>query len=758
MRMEKICKKNSGKSKFKKIVIIFIVIPLLLTIAAVCAWFTLLYTGAEQVDKTKLNFTPANLRITDINGQYVDLPESCDSYASSAEIPDKLKKTFVTLEDKRFYEHSGVDHLRVIKAALKNLKSGGIKEGASTISQQLIKNTHLSSERSFERKIAEARLAIKLEKQYTKDEILTMYLNMLYFGSGEYGVKNAARRFFGKELNDLDLAECAMLAGIVKSPTRYNPINNFERSDERKELVLEIMRKEGAITNEEFEKAKNYKIVIKNSINESNSAFLFLEYSIEECAKRLNMTPEQLLSSGYIIETYLDSDAQTLLKKVMTNPALTLKTAGGEIPDNAAVVIDNFTGGVKAFWSNCGYTPQTNRQPGSTLKPLVCYAPALECGAIYPSTVIDDKKKSFSGYSPDNYKNEYHGKISVRECLKQSLNIPAVEVMNMVGVERACSYLPQLGIELEEIDYNFSTALGGMTYGTNITDIAAAYSTFARGGLYKNRSFVRQVKTVNGDIVFTSPDSTKRVFNEDTAYLITDMLVDTAISGSAKKLSGLKFPIASKTGTVSSPDPKFNTDVYNVSYTSSETAVFWQGNLSGEADGMLPQNITGGGSPTLMAKNYFSRSRAEKKPFNIPDSIVYADIDKYEYSQGNVVLADTAAPKYAAQKEIFSSRYLPNAVNRSYSILARPQISIERQDNMRNITIGADPHLNYAVILHDYFSGDMIVHLFDSGKSEYSFAVQFETGGLFTPRYAVKVYYIDDNGQSVFRIYPIERT
>ena len=266
MRMEKICKKTSGKSKFKKIVIIFIVIPLLLTIAAVCAWFTLLYTGAEQVDKTKLNFTPANLRITDINGQYVDLPESCDSYASSAEIPDKLKKAFVTLEDKRFYEHSGVDHLRVIKAALRNLKSGGIKEGASTISQQLIKNTHLSSERSFERKIAEARLAIKLEKQYTKDEILTMYLNMLYFGSGEYGVKNAARRFFGKELNDLDFAECAMLAGIVKSPTKYNPINNFERSDERKELVLEIMRKEGAITNEEFERAQNYKIVIKNSI------------------------------------------------------------------------------------------------------------------------------------------------------------------------------------------------------------------------------------------------------------------------------------------------------------------------------------------------------------------------------------------------------------------------------------------------------------------------------------------------------------
>lgn len=757
MRMEKVCKKNSCKSKLKKIVIIFIIIPLLLTIAAVCAWFTLLYTGEEQVDKNKLNFTPANLRITDINGQYVDLPESYDSYASSVEIPDKLKKAFVTLEDKRFYEHSGVDHLRVIKAALKNLKSGGIKEGASTISQQLIKNTHLSSERSFERKIAEARLAIKLEKQYTKDEILTMYLNMLYFGSGEYGVKNAARRFFGKELNDLDLAECAMLAGIVKSPTRYNPINNFERSNERKELVLEIMRKEGAITNEEFERAQNYKIVIKNNVNESNSAFLFLEYSIEECAMHLNMTPEQLLSSGYIIETYLDNDAQTLLKKVMTNPALTLKTAGGEIPDNAAVVIDNFTGGVKAFWSNCGYTPQTNRQPGSTLKPLVCYAPALECGAIYPSTAIDDTKKSFSGYSPNNYKDEYHGRISVRECLKQSLNIPAVEVMNMVGVERACSYLPQLGIKLEESDYNFSTALGGMTYGTNITDIAAAYSSFARGGLYKNRSFVRQVKTTNGDIVFTSLDSTKRVFNEDTAYLITDMLVDTAISGSAKKLSGLKFPIASKTGTVSSSDPKFNTDAYNVSYTSSETAVFWQGNLSGKSDGMLPQNITGGGSPTLMAKNYFSRSRAEKKPFNIPDDIVYADIDKYEYAQGNVVLADAAAPKYAVKKEIFSSRYLPNAVNRSYSMLARPQIFIERLDNMRNITISADPRLNYAVILRDYFSGDRTVQLFDSGKSEYSFAIQVESGGLFAPRYAVKVYYTDDNGQTVFRIYPIDR-
>ena len=292
--MEKKRKEKGRKSAWKKVMLAVIIIPVLIAIIALCAGMIILHTGDEEIDEGKLNFTSANLKITDNSGQYVDLPEKYDKFATSEEIPDILKKAFVALEDKRFYIHHGVDYLRVAKAAVNNIAAGGIKEGASTITQQLIKNTHLTAEKSFKRKLTEARLALKLEKQYSKDEILTMYLNMLYFGSGEYGVKNAAYRFFGKELSELNTAECAMLTGIVKSPTKYNPINNYYNSMERTDLVLNVMCKEGVISEYERDKAKNTDIIIKNQVFKNNSAFYFLEYSIKECCEIMNITPEQL--------------------------------------------------------------------------------------------------------------------------------------------------------------------------------------------------------------------------------------------------------------------------------------------------------------------------------------------------------------------------------------------------------------------------------------------------------------------------------
>ena len=754
--MEKSKNKKAGKFPWKKAFIIVISVPAALALIAVCTGIIILHTGGEQIDAAKLNFTPSGLKITDNAGQYVELPEKYDVYASSEEIPDILKKAFVTLEDKRFYSHHGVDYLRMGKAAIKNIAAGSIKEGASTITQQLVKNTHLTSEKSFGRKISEARLAIKLEKMYTKDEILTMYLNMLYFGSGEYGVKNAARRFFGKELSQLNTAECAMLAGIVKSPTRYNPINNFARSNERKDLVLDIMAKEGAIDKNEYEKAKKYEIIIKNDIIENNSAIYFLEYTIKESCSVLDISPEQLLSGDYTIETYLDKDSRNIVEKIMSNPALTLKNAGGELPDCAAVVLDNSSGGIKAFYSNCGYSPETRRQPGSTLKPLVSYAPALDCGAVYPATIIDDRKKDFSGYSPNNYKDEYYGKISVRESLMLSLNVPAVEVMSMVGVEKACSYLPKLGIETEDSDYNFATALGGMTYGTNITNIAAAYSVFARDGKFIPHSFVRQIKNSEGEVLYRRGNAARQVFGADTAYLITDMLADTAKMGSAKKLSGLKFPIASKTGTVSASDKNYNTDVYNVSYTTSETAVFWQGNMSGEQSDMLPADITGGGSPTLMAKNYFSRSDAAKNEFPVPSTVKPIMIDSFEYTCGRVVLADSSAPEYAVRRELFSVRHLPKERNNSFTFLKKPEVTVENGGNIINVLMQTDPRLRYTVIKRDYFSGDCIVAEFGRGTESGNFAVAHRSDVLFAPRYIVEVYYICGDGEKISATFPLD--
>lgn len=745
--------KKKEKKTAKKIIISLIAIPLIIICLAAATGAILLCTGEEELREDKLVIEKINLQITDKDNKTIELPSEYDNYADESEIPEKLKNAFVALEDKRFYSHHGLDFLRIGKAALNNLRSGSLKEGASTISQQLIKNTHLSSEKSFRRKLSEARLALKLEREYTKDEILTMYLNMLYFGSGEYGVKNAAKRFFGKELSLLNNAECAMLAGIVKSPTKYNPINNFDESNKRKDLVLGVMYKEGVIDENEYKAALKYDIIIKNEVNENNMAIYLLKYCIDECEKILSIDKGALLSGNFRVRTYLDMSAQETLEKAMSSSALTHKNIGGNIPDCAAIVIDNLSRGVKAFYSNCTYTSEIKRQPGSLLKPLVAFAPAIENGLLSPASIISDAPRSFTGYAPKNYKDEYYGDISVREALKLSLNIPAVEAMTLVGVENACSYLSRLGMPLTESDLNLSTALGGLTYGVHLRDLAGAYCALANGGTYADVAFIQEIRDKNGKILYSHKPALRRVFGEDTSYLITDMLKDTALDGTAKKLSVLGYEIASKTGTVASADPQFNTDAYNASYTSAETAIFWQGNLSGRADDLLPGVITGGGSPTLFAVNYFSHS-PKPRPFVMPKSVVELNIDKFDLDVGKVTLADENAPYFAVKKELFSRRFMPRDRNLSYTRLPMPQYSCNISGDSIETTVTPDPHLRYEIVRHDYFTGDQVVADFVGSKGAFSFIERLPERGFFSPRYSLKVYYIDVTGKERTRIYP----
>ena len=745
--MKKKPEQKTKKNRLKTALTILIVTPLFIAIAGICAAAIVLNTGEEKLDPSKLQASVTDLKITDKTGSHVDIPEKYDDYALSEEIPDKLKNAFVALEDKRFYRHHGLDYLRIGKAALKNIGVGEFAEGASTISQQLIKNTHLNAEKSLKRKLSEARLALKLEKEYTKDEILTMYLNMLYFGSGEYGVKNAARRFFGKDLRSLNIAECAMLAGIVKSPTKYNPINNYADSIKRKDLVLAVMLKENVIDENEYKAALATEIIIKNEVNENNLANNFLIYSIEECCEILNMRNEALLKSGYTIKTYLDMRAQKRLEATLNNPALTLTDISGNAPSCAAIVLDNASCGISAFYSSGAYSPHTKRSPGSLLKPLVCYAPAMECGVLCPASLLLDEPKDFFGYCPRNYKDEYYGIVSVRECLARSLNIPAVDAMRMVGVEKACSYLSAMGIEIVDSDLNYATALGGMTHGVNITELAGAYAILASGGEYSVPRFVAEITDAEGKVLYRHDPAKRRVFGADTAYLITDILRDTAKYGTAKKLSPLKIDIASKTGTVSAGDENFNTDVYNASYTAAQTAVFWQGDLSGDGSGLLPASITGGGSPTLFAREYFAGDNSAS--FVCPAGVVRLKTDKIAASEsGTLMLADEKAPFFSVSEELFSTRWLPEK-NNSYSELPRPEYVIERSSDGTLIEITADPHLNYRLIKKDYFGGDSVLADFSGRRKQFSVTVPPSIDDAFAPRYAIEVYYSDGSRRHV---------
>lgn len=484
-------------------------------------------------------------------------------------------------------------------------------------------------------------------------------------------------------------------------------------------------------------------------------AIYFLKYCIDECEQILSIDKGALLSGNFRVRTYLDMSAQETLEKAMSSSALTHKNIGGDIPDCAAIVIDNLSRGVKAFYSNCTYTSEIKRQPGSLLKPLVAFAPAIENGLLSPASIMSDAPRSFTGYTPKNYKDEYYGDISVREALKLSLNIPAVEAMTLVGVENACSYLSRLGMPLTESDLNLSTALGGLTYGVHLRDLAGAYCALANGGTYADVAFIKEIRDKNGKILYSHKPALRRVFGEDTSYLITDMLKDTALDGTAKKMSVLGYEIASKTGTVASADPQFNTDAYNASYTSAETAIFWQGNLSDRADALLPGNITGGGSPTLFAVNYFRHS-PKPRPFIMPTSVVELNIDKFDLDVGNVTLADENAPYFAVKKELFSRRFMPHSRNLSYTRLPMPKYSCNISGDNIETTVTPDPRLRYEIVRHDYFNGDQVVADFVGSKGTFSFIERLPEREFFSPRYSLKVYYIDVTGKERSRIYPFD--
>lgn len=746
-------KKQKREHTLAKALSVTFITILLIVIATATAFVCVLYCSTADVDKSKLECTSADVIICDNKGKSLPLPASMDKNTSPDEIPENLKSAFVSLEDKRFYSHHGIDYIRIFGAMISNLRAGKYKEGASTISQQLIKNTHLSAEKSLSRKIEEAQLAIKLEKTYTKDQILAMYMNMLYFGSGEYGVKNAARRFFGKELGELNNAECAMLAGIVKSPTKYNPINNYDNSIERMRLVLGVMLDNGSLTQAEYNEAISQDIIIKNDINKNNLADKLLFYALEEASEVTSTSMEQLLSSGYTIKTYTDCIAQSQLIETISEESLYIKNLSDSIPDCMGIMFDNKTGGVKAFYANCDYSPlHTRRQPGSTIKPLVCYTPAMNEGVIQPATRICDAPQDFYGYKPSNFNDKYYGDVSVRRCVELSLNVPAVEVMNRIGIEQACTYLKNMNISLDERDYNYSTALGGMTYGITALEMGGAYMTLARGGNYVKPSFVQEIKDKDGNVIYSNNNEYTSVFSPASSYLMTDMLISTAKEGSAKKLSSLPYNIASKTGTVACTfDKQFNSDAYNVSYSSLDTLIVWQGNLSCEESDMLTSRTTGGGSPTLMAakiwNDYYSCNAPE--PFIKPSGVAGIDIDKFSLSKGILTIADSCAPAYAKTAELFDIRYIPDTIDDSYTNPAPLSLSAVTNDNGTTITLQSNPRLGYLITKRAFLSDETVIADLCENNDSYT-VTDHAPIGIFPPVYTVLPYYFDDAGNQIF--------
>ena len=593
------------------------------------------------------------------------------TWVSISELQPSTVYAFISAEDARFFEHEGVDVIRIAGAIVADIKAGSYVQGASTISQQLIKLSHLTSEKTISRKAEEAALAYEMERQYSKEDILEMYLNYVYFGGGYYGIEAAAEGYFGVHASDLTLDQSAMLAGILKSPSGYAPHINYAASINRRNNILRLMRDYGYITDDEKKQASASRPTILHDKNEEYSGY-YTDAVTKSAAALMGITVDELIRGGYSIYSAMDSDIQHYCEEMFKNGEL----FPAEDSEAAIVVLEPSTGMVVAMVGGRSYTggisfnraTDIRRQPGSVIKPVIAYAPAFEYLNYTAADMILDEETTFADYTPSNYGNKYYGWVTVREAVTKSLNVPAVKTLSAVGVYRAKDFAKRCGIEFDDKDDSLALALGGFTYGVSPLQIAGAYSCFASGGIYNTPTLIKKITDRNGLTVYEYRQDSRRVMSEANAYILTSMLKSVVTEGTGHRLNTLDIPIAGKTGTVGLANG--NRDAWMAGYTPEYTAVVWQG-YDSDRLGLLPSSATGGTYPALMLYELFNHIYPDGRSgdFEKPESVKQYSIDaKTLKKQHKVVLANAMTPQSSRVTEYFTEETAPEDVSGYWAV------------------------------------------------------------------------------------------
>lgn len=536
----------------------------------------------ENQDKLTVNETT---KVYDRNANIIaELSLEKSDPVEYEDIPPLLIDAFVATEDKRFFEHSGVDLWSIARAAVKDIAARSMVEGGSTITQQLAKNIFLTRDKTFFRKATEVSIAVALENQKSKEEIITMYLNRINFGGTTYGIKAASIRYFGKSnLNDLKLWEMATLAAMPKGPSRYNPLRNPELSKERRAVVLQLMYEQGYITEQERDEAKvvdyNYKPPEKKQRYQA-----FIDFVVDEAEEKFGLSEDDLNIGGYKIYTTMDKHAQETVEDAFADSDNFEKSVDDELVQGSMTIINQETGGIVALQGGRNYEKKgfnrvndSRRSPGSAFKPIVAYAPALETGKFTMHSTLSNEKQCFANYCPTNL-HGYSKSISMSDAITKSENIPAVWLLNEIGVKTGFNFAKKLGIGLEDDDKNLSLALGGMSKGTNTLEMAQAYSAFANGGELREAYSIKSISDSSGETVYKANTTPERVMSKETAYQMTEMMQKVVESGTGRKAK-IDRPVAGKTGTTQSgySGISSNRDVWFVGYTPEWTAAVWMG-------------------------------------------------------------------------------------------------------------------------------------------------------------------------------------
>ena len=624
---KKATKKSSGVSLGKMILVVGLTL-FVMVIGVGCGFLTASLNTRSNLAEDIV--PPASSQIYDIHGNEIANIHAAENRRPIGinEIPKNLQNAFIAVEDNRFYDHIGIDPRGIVRAIWANIRGRTLTEGGSTITQQLAKNAYLTQDRTLKRKVQEVFLALQLERQYTKQEILELYMNQIYFGQGAYGVQAAARTYFGKDAKDLTLNECAMLAGIPKSPNYYSPVNNMDAATERKAVVLDQMVKYGYISDSEAAAAKKEPLhIAKNTNDGGKSASYFVDYVLQQLAEKYG--DDAIYKDGLKIYTTIDMDMQAAAETAMKNLPTYFTDANGIVqPQGALVAIDPHTGYIKAMVGGRG-TDQFNRatqavrQPGSAFKPFV-FAAALE-NKYTPESIIEDKPLKVGSWEPQNYSRNFSGKVRLRDVVRWSLNVPTVRIAQDIGIDKAIFYAQEMGISTFVLDgatndRNLATALGGMTRGVTPLELTSAYGTFANRGIHVKTVAILRVVSRTGKVLEEAERKEKSVMSADNAAALTAMLEDVIRRGTGTR-ANIGRPAAGKTGTTSDYH-----DAWFVGYTPDLVTGVWIGNDSvSDLHGM-----SGGMTPAVIWQAFMQKALAQMPIRSFAGSPAYSDTSAKE--------------------------------------------------------------------------------------------------------------------------------
>ncbi len=612
---------------WKKLFMALVVI-MVICVAGAGAGFLLSITGTLP-DVSQTLSPAASSQIYDCKGRLITTVHAEQNRlpVKLADTPKDLQNAFIAAEDIRFYKHHGIDPIGIARAVVSNIRHrDATGQGGSTITQQLARNAFLTQEQTLKRKLLEAVLAVEIENKYTKAEILEMYMNQIYFGQGAYGVQTASHVYFGKDVKDLNLAQCAMLAGLPNSPNYYSPFHNLQAAKYRQGVVLDQMAKYGYISQEQANEAKAQDLgLVKPGSNQDNNklASYFVNYVVQQVSDKYDSSA--IYKEGLKIYTTLDLDMQKDAENAVNKdlPKGTKNAKGITQPQGALLAIETKTGDVKAMVGGRGEdqfnrATQMYRQPGSAFKPFT-YVTALEKG-MSPNMMLDNSVVSFAGgWSPKNYGHTTGGPVTMTEALVKSMNIPTINLANKVGMSNVIKTAEKCGISSlvdsgKYSDNNLSASIGGLSKGVSLWDMAQAYSVFANNGQLIKPRVILKIEDRNGNILedHTGESDAEQVLDANAVARLNVMLQQAVMRGTGRN-AYFGRPVAGKTGTTNGAH-----DAWFVGYTPNMVTAVWIGD-----DTSTNAGYTGGTIPATIFRDFMSQATASQSAssFNIPASI-----------------------------------------------------------------------------------------------------------------------------------------